>query len=280
MFGTTSSSVNTKNNSAQQEKCLIQLFCCGVQKAGTTSFYSYLKMHPELAAPKIKELHFFDNEDIDWNDPPYHMLSEYFEDELAEKIRFDVTPIYCYWPPSIPRIYKYNPKAKLIILYRDPFERAWSQWCMEYARNAETQLFSDAIRGERAKRTNVGDLDPVRRVASYVDRGRYYSQLNAIKKVFPTEQTLCLQSSQLRDSPGETLSRVAKFLNINAFDHAENIREHTRPAISYPSMPTQEDLEFVISELDDEIVNFSTISGLDTSNWPCVSKVLPKDIFL
>src|SRR5579872_6807617 len=112
----------------------VSIFICGVQKGGTTSLYAHLCEHPSLQAPSKKEIHFFDDESENWLRPDYGRLESFFGAEEEDRLRFDVTPIYCFWPPSIERIRTYNPAARLILLFRDPFGRAWSQWRMEYAR--------------------------------------------------------------------------------------------------------------------------------------------------
>ncbi|MGH6848408.1 MAG: hypothetical protein ACREC0_13525, partial [Methylocella sp.] len=113
---------------------LVSIFVCGVQKGGTTSLHAHFREHPALSPPNRKEIHFFADETQDWAAPDYTALHSFFATEDGDRFRFDVTPIYIFWPPSIERIRAYNPSAKLIFLFRDPFERAWSQWCMEYAR--------------------------------------------------------------------------------------------------------------------------------------------------
>ena len=71
----------------------IKATLCGAQKAGTTSLSHYLRQHPELDAPN-KELHFFDNEKIDWENPNYIDYENEFQGE--NKIRIDHTPIYMF----------------------------------------------------------------------------------------------------------------------------------------------------------------------------------------
>ncbi|ESZ37776.1 sulfotransferase family protein [Mesorhizobium sp. L2C066B000] len=99
----------------------------GVQKSGTTSLFGYLSQHPQLATPSVKEMHFFDDETQNWTEPDYRKLGSFFSDDAGRGIGFDVTPIYLFWPPSLERIKRYNPAIKLVFIFRDPIERAWSQ---------------------------------------------------------------------------------------------------------------------------------------------------------
>src|SRR5471030_341406 len=105
-------------------KPLVQAIIAGVQKGGTTSLFRYLESHPQLQPPQKKELHFFDDESIDWNRPNYQILHGAFGFADQKRKAFEATPVYLFWPPSLQRIQSYNPEVKLIFLFRDPVERA------------------------------------------------------------------------------------------------------------------------------------------------------------
>jgi hypothetical protein len=96
----------------------ISIFGCGVQKCGTTSLYAHFCEHPALSPPSRKEIHFFDDETNDWAAPDYRALGAFFASNDGDRLRFDITPIYSFWPPSMQRISAYNPAAKLIFLFR------------------------------------------------------------------------------------------------------------------------------------------------------------------
>src|SRR5271163_989725 len=163
---------------------LLSIFGCGVQKGGTTSLYAHLCQHPALSSPSQKELHFFDDETNDWASPDYKALQSFFPSDDGRRLRFEITPIYIFWPPSIERVRAYNPAAKLIFLFRDPFERAWSQWCMEYARGNESLPFAEAIREGRQRMEGLPPLAWERRVFTYVERGLYESRCTVHWHIF------------------------------------------------------------------------------------------------
>ena len=52
----------------------ISIFGCGVQKGGTTSLYAHFCEHPELSPPSRKEIHFFDDERVDWTAVDYRAI--------------------------------------------------------------------------------------------------------------------------------------------------------------------------------------------------------------
>ena len=137
----------------------VEIVIGGVQKAGTTSLFRYLQAHPDLLPPlRAKELHFFDDEALDWSEPNYELFHAAFGDAGANRKAYEATPIYLFWPPSLQRIRAYNPGMKLIFLFRDPIERAWSNWKMEINRQRETLPFHVAIRGAASGCKTVGPL--------------------------------------------------------------------------------------------------------------------------
>lgn len=247
---------------------LVSAFCCGVQKGGTTSLHAYFREHPALLPPSRKETHFFDDESQDWAAPDYAALDAFFPGGDGSRTRFDITPIYCFWPPSLARIRAYNPASRLIFLFRDPFERAWSQWCMEFARGRETLPFAEAIREGRRRLDGLPPLAQERRVYTYVERGCYADQVRRALLQFPSSGLLFLRSEDLLSDRRATLARIASFLGIAPFPDSGEKRERVRPDIAVPSAPTEADRKLVADELQDDLRQFAGLSGLDISGWP------------
>jgi len=88
-----------------------------------------------------------------------------------------------YWQNAPKRIWQYNPEMKIIIILRNPIERAFSHWNMERSRNAEHLSFWDAINTEKLRCQETLPLQ--NRVYSYIDRGFYIKQLENIWRYFP-----------------------------------------------------------------------------------------------
>jgi len=214
----------------------------GVQKGGTSALHDYLSDLPDLQLPACKEAHFFDEEaHVDWRAPdyaPYHAL---FRDD--GRLWGEATPIYIYWPPSLERIARYNPAMRLILIFRDPVERAWSQWKMEWARGKETEPFAWAIREGRRRMDGASPFPGHHRVFSYVERGFYGAQLARALELFPRDQLLLLDQDALRHDPDEVLAQVARFLGVRP--PATPVRRRTvrvGAEIAYPSRLTPTDV--------------------------------------
>ena len=190
----------------------VAFLIAGVQKGGTTALFDYLAEEPGLSLSSEKELHFFDDEEQDWSRPEYDAYHARFA-PFDGRPRGEATPIYVYWPNSLERIAAYNPAMKLILVLRDPIERAWSHWRMEYARGAEKEPFAWCIRRGRQR---LFDAEPwgFHREFSYVERGFYGEQLERVLASFPREQVLVLRSDDLRRAPGAALAAVRRFLGL------------------------------------------------------------------
>ncbi len=189
----------------------VSFLVAGAQKAGTTALYLYLAGDPQFAMCRVKEPHFFDDEGRDWSGEDYAAYEALFPAGPARPCG-EVTPIYLYWPPALERIARYNPAMRFVVLLRDPVERAWSHWRMEFARGAETQPFAWCIREGRAR---VAAAPGGRhRVFSYVERGFYAEQLERLMGLFPAIQLLCLRAKDLKARPGEALDRIRAFLDL------------------------------------------------------------------
>jgi hypothetical protein len=192
----------------------VAFIIAGVQKAGTTALFDYLGEEPGLSLSAEKEVHFFDDEARDWTAPDYGAYHAQFAPDDG-RLRGEATPIYLYWPRSLERIGAYNPAMRLIVMLRDPVDRAWSHWKMEYARGVETRPFAWCIREGRQRLFNA-EAGPwgFDREMSYVERGFYGEQLERLFGLFPRDQVLILKCADLRADPGAVLRQVRAFLGL------------------------------------------------------------------
>jgi hypothetical protein len=206
------------------------LFVAGIQKAGTTTLFRLLAQHPRLLAPTRKETHVFDDETLDWTAPDPAGFHAMFPGATPDRIGFDCTPIYVFWPPSLPRILRYNPDARIVIIFRDPIDRAWSHWRMERRRGAEPLSFSAAIREGRARLPAGDPLDPAWRVHSYVERGCYATQIRRVLDIVPRGNLLFLDLGDLAADHRGVLDRIAGFLGIEPFPDLAARHDHASRA--------------------------------------------------
>lgn len=194
----------------------------GAQKAGTTSLFDYLSHHPSVVPSREKEVCFFSNDEFyqkgeAWYHSHFPMPYRVSKGSLA----YEATPEYLFYPQCPERIFRYDAGVKLIIILRDPVERAYSAWNMYrgfqrdpvHFRLAEYRDFETAVREEiqLMNRTPRGDqpLEP-----SYVRRGLYAEQIERYRAYFPWGQLFIMDMSDLSGDPAGTLDKITDFLGI------------------------------------------------------------------
>lgn len=241
----------------------VDFVVAGTQKGGTGALDAYLGMHPQICMATAKEVHFFDHEiKSRFGFLKYRFYHSSFDPRPEHKVIGESTPIYMYWWDAPRRIWKYNPKMKIVVLLRNPVDRAFSHWNMERDRGADTMPFWDAIQGERDRCREASPYQ--HRVFSYVDRGFYVEQLRRMWHFFPMEQVLVLKNEDLRNHPNETLQQVAAFLGVDGFAHVEPIDVHSRPYVS--KMSTRE-REYLMDVYRCDVRNLQRMLNWDCSDW-------------
>jgi len=245
----------------------VEFLVAGVQKGGTSALFEYLRELPGLQLPDVKEAHFFDDEErVDWNQPDYAPYHNLFADD--GRMWGEATPIYSYWPNAIERIAVYNPAMRIILVFRDPIQRAWSHWKMEYAKGKEKQPFQWCIREGRA-RLHPGDSSAPghHRVFSYVERGFYGAQVERLLSIFPRSQCLFLRSEDLRDDPTATLRRIASFLDQISPDAVRPKLVHGAREQHYPSQLLPADMHLLKQIYAADLAHFSYLTDIELNRW-------------
>src|SRR5580704_45358 len=164
----------------------LDFILAGAQKSGTTALHYFLSKHPNITMGDQQEIHFFDNDALFVSEVDYEELHKHYPPLAPSTIAGDCTPSYIYHEPAAERIWKYNPNIKLLILLRNPVERAFAHWNMQRFRGREPLDFFDAVREEK---TRIAGAPPTEaRRFAYLERGFYGRQLERIFKFFPREQ--------------------------------------------------------------------------------------------
>jgi sulfotransferase family protein len=239
---------------------LVTFLIAGVQKGGTTALFDYLGDYPDVALSTVKEAHFFDDDTRNWAAPNYDDYHAQFGEPSGRPCG-EATPIYTYWPGSLERIAAYNPAMRLIVVLRDPVQRAWSHWRMEYARGAEKEPFAWCIRQGRQR---LFDARPwgCHREFSYVERGFYGEQMERLLTLFARDQVLVLRSDDLRSDPAPVLARVRAFLGLPDIPPPAPREVHVGQEIDYPSELADGDVEHLRAVYAPDAERLATLTGI------------------
>ena len=240
----------------------------GVQKGGTYSLYRLLERHPEIGLSKSKEVHFFDDEaSVDWSRPRYDRYHRNFSIDRRSRVFGEATPIYIYWPGSLERIRAYNPNTKLILLFRDPIERAYSAWCHQRRKSREPLSFSEAIREGRARISDPQGLG--NRHFSYVERGFYAKQLRRALDLFPASNILSLDSSQLSRDPRALVQQVVRFLGLSEPNGViEAIHANKRAPLKESDVVRADDVTLLADLFAGDVAELVERVDFSIEHWP------------
>lgn len=203
----------------------------GAMKCGTTTLYKNLVKHSSIVSAKRKELHFFDKEDeyskgIDWYKSNFPSLSKKRFKNKPQLMTGEATPRYFFIPEVPERVFNAMPQVKLIVLLRNPVDRAYSHYNHFKRRGLEKLSFEEAI----DKEVN-GIIEPkINR--NYLARGNYVDQLKRWMNFFPREQFLILESESYYHDPITGINQVCDFLHLPEWND-----EYTKePSHPYPKM--------------------------------------------
>lgn len=245
---------------------IVDFFVIGVQKGGTTAFDRSIRLHPSIQMATVKEVHFFDNDSLDWSAPRYDRLHAQFDWSIRDVQRGETTPIYIYWPQSLARLHRYNPEARLIVLLRHPGFRAFSQWRMQFP-NPESFSFDEVVSDNgriRVQQSKGG----VHRAYSYVERGFYATQIERMFEFFPRKQVHFLRTDLLWLRPATALAAVADFLEVGHWADVPTAPEYIAPRASaaVDAIPagTRAKLDVIFRA---DIQRTAELTGLDLLDW-------------
>jgi hypothetical protein len=198
-------------------------FIAGVPKAGTTALHAALARHPALFMSAVKEPKFFLTDgpppaqggpgDVKtyrehiWRRADYEAL---FAPASAGRLRGESTPFYLYNREAHQRIRAQIPGAKLIVVLRDPVERAHSNWTHLWS--AGLDPIDDVVQAcaEEERRIAAGWAD----FWHYTALGRYGEQLKHLYELFPQDQVLVFRYRALVENPARVLDQVCAFLGV------------------------------------------------------------------
>lgn len=194
----------------------------GVPQAGTTWLYDMLSCHPEIGLSKRKEVQYFDknlHRSLGW-------YAHWFESVSPEARAWgEVSPSYCVLSTDrISDVRSLLPDCRLVLLLRNPVDRAWSAARRVFSQLAEPHFHTtpeDVAEEEYFKyfRAEHLYLPEVRHkhgsFAPGLLRGHYTAILDNWLSVFPAEQLLIGLYDTLRDDPTELLGRVFAHLGVD-----------------------------------------------------------------
>ncbi len=204
----------------------------GTKRGGTTSLWNNLLQHPEILGlyPQNrgrKSTDYFFNEGYAsqrWyrsHFPSKPRVSRRARQGL-KSVSGEASPYYMYGPHCLARIAREFPDTKIIILLRDPVERAYSHFQERRAQGVELLDFEAALAAEESRLapdderwlTDPGYYSENHDFMSYRSRGVYLPQVRRALEVFPADQVLIGRAEDFYTDYQAAFDEVTNFLGI------------------------------------------------------------------
>ncbi len=218
----------------------------GTVRSGTTSLYYNICQHPCVLPAAYDELGFFDSNyhlGLNWYRSLFPTFFSKWIVRLNKKygITGEDTPFYIWNPIVAKRILKILPNVKLIVLFRNPVDRAYSNYHLGIRAGSENLSFEDAIQVELNRLNNTeieseNELEKYTTPRSYITKGFYADQLKIWLELFNPEQLIIVSTENLEANPQEILDKIYDFLKIPK--NHKLIPEKQKIA-SYPKMKSE-----------------------------------------
>jgi hypothetical protein len=213
----------------------------GAAKAGTTSLHAYLRQHPEVFMSAFKEPHYFSSFE---SAPEFDSYMPVIRDSYTYQTLFagsegykavgEASPSYLCDSNAARRIRSALPTAKIIISLRDPVERAFSHYLMEYRQGRETRSFPEALRADEMRSEKGWGKSFM-----YVELGLYAEQIQRYLEVFGRGRVLVVLFEDLIHETAAVMKEIAQFLEVDperfpstAFDRVHNPYERSRGRVA------------------------------------------------
>lgn len=198
---------------------LPNFYIVGTPKSGTTSLYHYLKEHPEVFMSPQKEPNFFSHEDITKQKLYYPVknidsIENYkalFDNVSKETVIGEASVSYLFYEKTPGKIKYITPDSKLIIILRNPIDRAFSHFLMDHRLGLINYniSFEDIV----YKKSNHPMINLY--YQQFIELGFYYAQIKRYCDTFGLEKIKIFLTEDLKTNLENVLKEVCRFLNID-----------------------------------------------------------------
>ncbi len=216
----------------------------GGQRCGTTSLFRALLEHPAILGPvHHKGINYFDinyDRGPDWYQghfPLRSVASLRTRRADEEAMTFDASGYYMYHPAAADRLASDLPGIKVMVMLRDPVERAFSAYKHEFARGFETETFEGALalEDERVEPELIrmagdpGYASFAHRHQSYRRRGYYAEQIERFTSRLGRDRVLVVDSEMFFSQPLQEYRRITEFLELQPYEPTRFDQWNARP---------------------------------------------------
>jgi hypothetical protein len=187
-------------------------FVVGAMRSGTTSIHQYLRIHPKIFIPHHKEPEFFcefQNTQLLGENPTLKNYLKLFEEVKNEIVVGEVSPDYLFDPESAQKIYNFNPNSKIIMILRNPIERAFSHFLHTKFKWEKISFYEKIVNDSKKDFGTKLDQDNV------LMYGMYFNQVKKYLDIFGTENVkVIIYDEMFPNNIDEKMSEILFFLGL------------------------------------------------------------------
>ena len=263
-------------------RALPDFLIIGAKRAATTTLWNSVVGHPNIlpmfpAKLKTKGTGYFSinhQRGTAWYRSFFPLTATLALNERRDGIRpqtGEATPYYLFHPLAPSRTKELLPSARLVVILRNPVDRAYSHYRERVRHGVERLSFEDALDAEDARL--AGEEERIVRSPgynsfahehlSYARQGRYVDMFLRWLACFEREQLLVILNEDFDEHPGRELRRVWDFLGLPPWDPPEVARYNYHPGEPMAS-DTRERLLRAFATPNDELAQ---LLGMDLSAW-------------
>lgn len=198
-----------------EKKPSVDFIGVGAPRCGTTWLSNLLQQHPDVCFARPKETHFFDNTRA-WQ-RGFDFYSDCFKHCGNERLRGEFTTAYLADESALYRIKQNYPNAKLIVMLRNPIERAFSQYIHSKRRNIALPPFDTFL------------SDPNGR---FIHHGYYAKHLRILFHYFDHSQVHVSFFEDVESHPEDVYNQVCTFLDIEPSANIPDLRQRVNSAVN------------------------------------------------
>ena len=208
------------------KRVLPDFLIIGAKRCGTTSLFSHLPEHPCIVESHHDNIGFFNdnfNLGVNWYKSffPTKSYKKNIEKKHGKFLAFDVTTRYMENKRTAENIKKIKPEIKIIVMLRNPIDRAYSQFHVSVKDNDEQLSFDEAVNEEmnrlkqEIKECNDNKLRAFpKEHRHYIRKSLYAMQLRPWFDIFPRDNILVLSTEMFKENEKQIYNEIFKFLDI------------------------------------------------------------------
>ena len=200
----------------------------GAAKSGTSSLYEYLNHHPLILPCVVKEPNYFTvyyDRGLDWYKSCFPYKVQKIFTQGKKLITGEATARYYWYPFAAEHAHRVIPKAKIILLLRNPIDRSYSHYKMRFNNRKVKQSFEEEIRdepknleGEWGKMLNDESYFSFKFNSNgYLSKGLYINYVKKWFEFFPKNQILVIKAEDFFSDPEKITNQTLEFLGMRPF---------------------------------------------------------------